>query len=104
MKCTKCEADVLDVFKYCHRCGHVLKSDGEKPAKVVEVSQTFEQFRKSLSLKRQGQGKKDKPEKTKKKKPEIPSDIMIIINAGIMKLVNGELKPMVVCCANLSFI
>lgn len=93
MKCKKCEADVLDVFKYCHQCGNVLQSAGEKPAKeakVVEVPQTFEQFRKSMSSKRQG-NPRDKQDKTKKKKLEIPAEVMI--NVGIMKLVKGELKP-----------
>jgi hypothetical protein len=91
MKCENCKADVLDLFNFCHRCGKslqekALQSTG-KPKPEPEPHQTFEQFRKRLSSKRQEKSK----EEAKKKKLESPNEVMI--NIGIMKLVKGILKP-----------
>ena len=91
MKCKNCEADVLDVFKYCHQCGQALQSARDKLPKQAEMSteipQTFEQFRRRLSTEREEYP--DKQGQIKKKKLETPPEVMI--NVGIMKLMKGSI-------------
>lgn len=100
MKCENCNADVLELFRFCHKCGKSLKKTEKAAEQQPSVSKamgkdlptlptltTFEDFRKRLSSQRQENIK----DKGKKKKTDTTSEVMM--NIGRMKLVNGDLKP-----------
>ena len=97
MKCIRCEVVNLEEFNFCHNCGKQVqveeliqnetKRSNEK--KVEKKVQTFDQFRKRLASQQQEQINTNK--KAKKNKAVASTEVMI--NVGLMKSVNGLLKP-----------
>ena len=88
MKCHKCQADVLQQFKFCQACGTTLNetSDSEKETKKL---MSFEDYRKKIASRK---NEKSCSGPTAKKKKSEPTK-EVLVNVGLMKINKGELKP-----------
>ena len=99
MKGIRCGVVNLEEFNFCHNCGKQVQVEGliqnetkkSNEKNVQKKVQTFDQFRKRLSSQRQEQINTNKKFKAKKNKAVASTEVMI--NIGLMKLVNGFFKP-----------
>ena len=91
MKCSKCNSDVLQSFRFCHDCGGALddglpiNSNDSQPATPTPTPTrviSFDEFRKRKSNERVQHAAKKKQQKPAKD---------VLIGIGIMALTKGEL-------------